>query len=112
MTIKTRKQYMNKEISFDDYYGQFVNPATMKTLETFIGKEKIIKSKDEHFNNIDLQIWDNLPLNGESSCLLTFANTGQEASQENHKVTYIYSISDKVCIYKTAAKIMRDSAKV
>ena len=109
--MKTRKQYMNNEINHHDYYSQFITEDVKKHLEMNIGKEKILKSKDEHFNDIKLELWDNLYLPTDSAEMVTIAN-GHEVKREGHKVTMCYSLSDKVCIYKTLAKTIRDSVKV
>lgn len=42
------------------YYGQFVNKDTIKQVVSFIGANRIINSKDKHFNDIPLVEWDRI----------------------------------------------------
>lgn len=57
----TRKQYIANENTHDEYYSQFVNSNVIDAVNLCIGKDKIIDSKDEHFNDIPLKHWDNMP---------------------------------------------------
>ena len=56
----TRKQYINKECTNEQYYGQFVMPATRAHVLRGIGLAELKKSTDPHFNDIPLNKWDNL----------------------------------------------------
>ena len=55
-----RKQYMDKECSHDEYYGQFVTASLCHTVSSAVGEDKIKRSTDPHFNDISLDQWDSL----------------------------------------------------
>lgn len=98
----TRKQYMNREFTFREYYGQFSSPNVVAAVAAYIGPEKLLASTDEHLNDIPLRIWDASPWFGM-----------QKAISDMNKSTYCYadrksraiitSLSDKVCAVKVAA---------
>lgn len=56
----TRKQYLNSECNHAEYYNQFVSPAYIHRVLTRIGYNKLVNSKDKHFNDIPLKLWDNI----------------------------------------------------
>ena len=56
--MKTREQYLNKECTHREYYAQFVNGQTKGCVLNRIGFEKLLSSRDEHFNDIPLERWD------------------------------------------------------
>jgi len=56
----TRKEYMDKEYTHEEYYGQFVNDAIIKIVGDSIGVDRIKASTDKHLNDIPLKEWDNL----------------------------------------------------
>jgi len=61
----TRKEYMDKEYTHEEYYGQFVNDAIIKIVGDSIGVDRIKASTDKHLNDIPLKDiplkeWDNL----------------------------------------------------
>jgi hypothetical protein len=78
---------MNKEISHQEYYAQFVTKSILDTVRRCIGTSRILKSEDQHFNDIDLKSWDNLYV----------INWG--------------SLSDSVCVAKAAARIIKEQGK-
>jgi hypothetical protein len=57
--MKTRKQYLDGECTHREYYAQFVNEQTKRIICTKISWVKLLKSTDEHFNDIPLKKWDN-----------------------------------------------------
>jgi hypothetical protein len=73
--MKTRKQYLNDEISHSEYYAQFITDTMISNVKNNIGIERIKKSKDEHFNDIPLKEWDALNnfvfkiVNGSETCV-------------------------------------------
>ena len=95
----TRKQYMNKEFTFREYYGQFVTPAIVASVASYIGKDKLLASKDLHLNDIPMRLWDNAPWFGMSRAVA-------EANKSTHADKSILAVSncDKVCVLKEAAR--------
>lgn len=60
--MHTRQDYMDKKCTHQEYYSQFVDYDVIIAVLEYIGEKNIIKSKDEHFNDIPLKKWDNLGL--------------------------------------------------
>ena len=70
--VVTRKEYMaisahhvgaNKELrvrAHRDYYAQFVTDRIINLVLSGIGKDKILASKCDHFNDIPMRMWDPL----------------------------------------------------
>lgn len=60
----TRSQYMNKEISYNEYYAQFVTESLKKFVLSHFGKEKLEKhlAADDmfHEDHIKLEKWNDL----------------------------------------------------
>ena len=94
----TRKQYMAGACTHDEFYSQFVTTDTIRRVVTAIGKDKILASTCEHFNDIPLRLWDALVPRLPGSELVTRAET-------------FYTLGMGVCIAKQAAKIYKDSQK-
>ncbi len=86
----TRRQYINKECTHNEYYSQFVNEGTKKTLLQYISLARLKQSKDEHFNDIPLKEWDNLPVMVSSTLMIKRGDW--------------MTLAGKVCIYKTCAR--------
>lgn len=95
----TRKQYMQGEASHEDYYGQFVTPGIKSMVLVWVGRQGVLNSRDPHFNDIPLEIWDGLAMSafarGEIIPLLP--------SDES------YSLATGVCVLKIAARAIRDN---
>ena len=83
------------------YYGQFVTPEIRSFVETMIGRRVILSSQDEHFNDIPLRVWDRLPCGWESIRIL----------KARVDPGFGVSIADAVCIYKEAARQIREDAE-
>ena len=86
------------------YYGQFATPAVVALVAARIGTDRIKNSKNEHFNDIPLTIWDQLAPTvrayvggkiGESNAT-TYANNARAVS-----------LSDCICTAKAAAAKIR-----
>lgn len=56
--MKTRQQYLDGKCTHSEYYGQFVTKGLKEDVKRWIGEDKILKSENEHFNDIPLHIWD------------------------------------------------------
>ncbi len=93
----TRKQYMDHDCSHRDYYGQFVTDAVKARVLRVVGRERLAESTDEHLNDIPLRVWDALGAVG---------TTAQWDATEGDWP----SMAGRVCIYKEAAKQLKESA--
>lgn len=90
----TRSQYLNGEVSHQDYYMQFATEQMQNTVALEIGIERIKQSRDEHLNDIPLHEWDGLGarvISKECKELLKQAND-------------VPSLATMVCIYKAIAR--------
>jgi hypothetical protein len=87
----TRKDYLNNTCSHSEYYRQFITDNTIKIVKQYLFKE-IKKSKDKHFNDIPLKIWDTIPL-----CCKSLTPCGD----------YL-TLAGKVCILKEAGRIIKN----
>ena len=55
-----REQYLDShdgEKAFKAYYGQFVDDGVKQQVMQVIGKNKILKSTDDYFNDIPMRRW-------------------------------------------------------
>ena len=95
----TREQYMNKEVSHQEYYAQFVTPGVMNLVRNAIGEGTIRDSQDPHFNDIPLARWDNL-----HPYILSLV--GWKISKANGG--WGVSLGETVCVAKAAAEMIRD----
>lgn len=96
----TRKQYLNKECTHREYWGQFVNSHTKNLVRTHIGFSKIMQSDDPHFNDIPLEKWDAITLGHYSRAIL-------------RKVDGCVSIANQVCTLKESARqIVEQAVKI
>lgn len=96
-----RQDYMNGKCSHREYYAQFVTPAVKQMVMDRIGLKELVRSTDEHLNDIPLNVWDNLAgstrlalMRGDYSCTLRIADDNSLASQ--------------VCALKEAAKQIKE----
>lgn len=94
--MKTRKEYLDGKCSHREYYGQFVNDNVKQMVIDTIGKNRILKSTDEHFNDISLREWDNIGLPCGISELLKKAGD-------------YYTLAGQVCILKEGARQIKES---
>lgn len=98
----TRKQYLNKEFSFKEYYGQFSSPNVVEAIANAIGKEKLLASTDEHLNDIPMRLWDSLPWYGMRHDV-AIANQSCYSQEARDKNVLAVSSSDHTCAVKCAA---------
>jgi hypothetical protein len=106
----TRVQYMAKECTHDQYYGQFVTRGVTSLVLSVIGEHRIINSKDKYFNDIPLHEWDALKdfvrmsINTKKFMRLTWPD------YSGPNVVY-WSTSDAVCIAKQVARMVREEVQ-
>lgn len=96
--MKTRKQYLNNEITHEEYFSQFVDNNVKNTVIMFIGLERIKQSKDKNFNDIPLAYWDAMHGAIGPYCYPKLTKAGDVNG---------CTISNTVCIAKQAAKIIK-----
>jgi hypothetical protein len=60
MKTFTRKEYMSKVCTHEQYYAQFVTENMKNDVIRAIGKDALMNSTDEHLNDIPLKKWDRL----------------------------------------------------
>jgi hypothetical protein len=86
---------MNNKCSHQQYYAQFVNDNVKLMVKDRIGLDIIQKSRDEHFNDIPLRLWDNCGLPYGIKDLLKQAKDW-------------HSLSAQCCILKEAARQIKE----
>lgn len=102
----TRKEYLdlsrlgNGTEVFHQYYSQFVTPYVTEVVRTCIGEDIIRASKDVHFNDIPIKLWDKL---------VPCVRHGIASKNEELNGMRAVSECECVCTLKTAAHIIRDS---
>lgn len=96
----TRQQYMNRECTHDEFYGQFVNELVIRCVASAIGVARIKGSTDPHFNDIPLREWDGLH---------RWLYGTVKASHLRIGYTGGVSLSDTVCVAKAAARRIKAS---
>ena len=99
----TRKQYMRKEATHREYYGQFVTDSVKQYVSSAIGKDRIAKSTDPHLSDIPLHNWDMLHAI-KDMCIHKVSEAAEHADG-----TLYWSLSDQVCIAKEAARQIKEA---
>lgn len=85
-----RKEYLNGNISHDEYYCWLGNFIGVTEADVPFSKEQLEKSKDIHFNDLSLKIWDS-----KHSLLYILAK---------NKSLLTWSYADTVCVLKSLAR--------
>ena len=99
--MHTRMDYLNGECTHREYYAQFVNDTIIELVSESIGLPAILRSTDEHFNDIPLERWDAAGLG-----LWT-----QEVPQALRQAGELYTPAVSVCILKEAARQIKEQAE-
>jgi hypothetical protein len=102
----TRKEYMISNGKLHQaYYLQFATPQAKLHVLGRIGRERILASTDEHFNDIPLQQWDVM-----HDSLRALINQRLKGQAENFEIRrFGWSMSDAVCVAKAIAQEFRES---
>lgn len=115
----TRKDYLDGKISHREYYAQFVNEDVKARVSGVIGLTALLKSTNEHLNDIPMKKWDLLAgwvwglLGKQGAIVQPETSTGllpvdykllKEAGEGASNATM-------VCIYKEAGKQMIEEHK-
>ena len=109
----TRAEYMNNSELFNEYYGQFILPETRYFIISAIGMEKLLKSKDKHFNDIIKHsnggaggwVWDFTPFN------LQLARELGEVSKNGTGSMSTHTCVGKVCARRLLAETQNKQGK-
>lgn len=102
----THEEYLDLSLTgdslaaFHQYYSQFVTPYVEGVVLRHIGEDRIRASKDVHFNDIPLKLWDRL---------VPLVRHGISVRNEEINGTRCVSICECVCTLKTAAHIIRNN---
>lgn len=91
---------INDTVAFHMYYGQFVTPYVTEVVREHIGEDRIRASKDVHFNDIPLKLWDEL---------IPCVRHAVSVRNEEINGTRCVSMCECVCTMKTAAHIIRNN---
>lgn len=86
--------------AFHLYYGQFVTPYVTEVVRMCIGEDIIRASKDAHFNDIPIKLWDKL---------VPLVRHGIARKNEELNGTLAVSEWECMCTLKAAAHIIRNS---
>ena len=103
---KSREEYLELSRTDDGievfhmYYSQFVTPYVTELVRARIGEDRIRASKDVHFNDIPLKLWDEL---------IPCVRHDISVRNEDINGTRCVSMCECVCTMKTAAHIIRNS---
>jgi hypothetical protein len=89
---------MNHECDHRTYYAQFVTEDIRERVRRDIGLERILRSVDEHFNDIPLRKWD----------ILAGGFRTQLCAQELRLHGDFPTLAGAVCILKEAAKQLKE----
>lgn len=98
--MKTRDQYLNGDVSHEEYYSQFVTAGTRQRVLRWIGLETLKKSTDESFNDIPLAQWDALAVPFSFGTAKKLKEAGDYPT-----------LAGGVCILKCAASQLLQEAK-
>lgn len=98
----TRKDFLFGNVTFEQYYGQFITSATKLLVIHYIGLDRITQALeigDIHLNTIPLIEWDNLT--HKFSCKSLMEHVGDYPT-----------LMGKVCILKETARILAQTKNV
>lgn len=92
-----RALYMRNELSHQQYYEWLARRIglTPDLVGCWIGKDRIMRSKDQAFNDIPLQKWDD-----QHGMVLSFARSCSGGK-------FSWSLSDTVSCLKAMARVLR-----
>jgi hypothetical protein len=108
--MKTRKQYLNGDITHREYYAQFITPEMVTDVRQGIGEELILASTDEHMNDIRLSLWDRL-----SGCsfrgneMITKPTIRKNFKELVAEADDSVSAATLVCVYKEIAQQFKET---
>ena len=102
--MKTRTDYLAGKCTHHEYYSQFVTPSIVACVLRSIGDGAYLTrmyQADKNLGNIPLEKWDSIVLQDPSIGALDEQGTGK----------LYYSLSNGVCVLKTAARLIIEREK-
>ena len=102
-----RSQYLKKECSHSEYYGQFINELLIKTVVYHIGGNRIIDSSCPHFNDIPLNLWDRLVFVPDRIDREKWKRLASDTYGKVDQSKFLWALSDQVCIAKECARLWK-----
>ena len=115
-----RADYMNGLASHREFFSQFVNAGVKAKVLECIGSEALLKSTDEHLNDIPMKKWDSMAgfvwaIRGGQQVAIVKPQTSQDVEpidagllrDTGEGVSY----AGLVCIYKEAARQLIEELK-
>jgi hypothetical protein len=96
----SRSDYIKGQRQHRAYYAQFVVDAHYDRVRNSIGIDRILSSKDEHFNDIPLSLWDAVAVPVPAVSAQIMKECGDYPT-----------LCGAVCALKEAAKQLKDSAE-
>lgn len=96
--MQTRSDYLNKKISYKDYYEQFVDDDIITLVKKYIGIKPIKNSSNDYFT--DIKKWDAI-----SSKILTKESIIDKINKTKEGSSHTTGVS----IAKAAARIIKRS---
>lgn len=87
---ENRKLYMDGKMTHDDFYCWLADRLGVTIADLNVTTDKLLASKDEHFNDISLTLWDR----NDSYIRLRAQREGKRS----------WSLSDSVCVAKAVAR--------
>ena len=97
----SRSDYINGQGLHRAYYAQFVVDAHYSRLSNSVGIDRILASKDEHFNDIPLELWDKVS-----------APVPAVTAQIMRECGDYPTLAGAVCTLKEAARQLKEAAQV
>lgn len=97
--MKTRTDYLDDRCTHHEYYSQFVTQTVKALVVKHIGNANFLVKKlaaDSNLNNIPLDMWDQV---------VTLHRWVGEID-EHGDGKKIYSLSNGICVLKTAARMI------
>ena len=97
--MKTRTDYLDGRCTHREYYSQFVTQTVKDLVGKHIGNANFLSKKlaaDPNLNNIPLDTWDRV--------VALHRWVGEIDEQGDGKK--IYSLSNGICVLKTAARMI------
>lgn len=94
----TRQEYLNSESPnrHREYYSQFVTEHTKNLVLRTFTRTTILDSKDPHFNDLPLQMWDRI------------AGISRDTASKLRELGDSPTLGGGVCILKEAAQQIRE----
>lgn len=94
----TRKEYLNQECTYEQYYNQFLTPAIIAIVANRFSIDELKEAyqKNESFNSIPLAAWDSLAY--------ALKNTPTGLGKKLRDAGDFLTLSGQVCVLKAAAR--------